>query len=143
MTNQLFDLNGRVAVVTGGASGSAQAIAIGFARYGADVALADINDAGMASTCEQITTLGHKAIAVHCDISKPDDVTALFAKVDETFGRVDILLNAPFWFIRTTPEELPLDDWNKALAICLTGYWLCCKAAGRRMIQAGNGGSIP
>jgi NAD(P)-dependent dehydrogenase (short-subunit alcohol dehydrogenase family) len=142
MTDQLFDLNGRVAVVTGGASGLAQAIAIGFARFGADVAVADINDAGMASTCEQIATLKHKAIAVHCDISKPEDVTALFAKVDETFGRVDILLNAPFWFNRTTPEELPLDDWNKALAICLTGYWLCCQAAGRHMIQAGNGGSI-
>lgn len=142
MTEQLFDLSGRIAVVTGGASGLAQAIAIGFARYGADVAVADINDAGIKSTCEQITALGRTAMAVHCDVSKPEDVEALFAQVDKSFGRVDIMLNAPYWFNRTKPEELSLDDWNRALAVCLTGYWLCCQSAGRRMIQQGTGGSI-
>ena len=142
MPDQLFDLNKRVAVVTGGASGLAQAIAIGFARYGADVGVADINDEGTRATCDQITALGRKAVAVHCDVSKPEDVTALFATVDQAFGRVDILLNAPYWFHRTAPEDQPLDDWNNALAICLTGYWLCCQAAGQRMIRSGNGGSI-
>lgn len=142
MDDRIFDLGGRVAVVVGGASGLGQAIALGFARHGADVAVADINDAGAASTCEQVAALGRRSMAAHCDVSKPDDVAAFFARVDETFGRVDILLNAPFWFARTKPEDLALDDWNKALAVCLTGYWLCCQAAGRRMIQSGAGGSI-
>ncbi len=142
MHDPLFDLSGRVAVVTGGASGLAQAIAIGFARFGADVVVADINDAGVTDTCMQITALGREALAVHCDVSDAGEVAALFERVDETFGRVDILLNAPFWFARTAPEDLALADWNKTLAISLTGYWLCSQAAGRRMIQRGNGGCI-
>jgi len=142
MPDHLFDLTGRTAVVTGAASGLAQAVAIGFARYGADVAVADINDSGLASTLEQIQALGRKGIAVHCDISKQEDVEALFKQVDDTFGRVDILLNGPFWFARVKPEALTLDDWNKALAVSLTGYWLCTQEAGKRMIAQGSGGSI-
>lgn len=142
MPNHLFDLTGKIAVVTGAASGLGQAIAIGFARYGADVALADINDEGMALTVEQITALGRKAIAVHCDISVPEEVDNLFARVDQTFGRVDILVNDPFTFARVKPEDMTLEDWNRALAVNVTGYFLCAQAAGRRMIKQGTGGSI-
>jgi NAD(P)-dependent dehydrogenase (short-subunit alcohol dehydrogenase family) len=142
MPDHLFDLSGRVAVVTGAASGLGQAIAIAFARQGADIAAADINDAGMANTVEQIATLGRKAIAVHCDISDPQAVDHLFEKVDETFGRVNILVNDPFTFRRVKPEELSLEDWNRALAVNITGYFLCAMAAGKRMIKRGTGGSI-
>jgi NAD(P)-dependent dehydrogenase (short-subunit alcohol dehydrogenase family) len=142
MPDNLFDLSGRVAVITGAASGLGQAIAIGFARHGSDIAAADINDAGMATTVEQITALGRKAIAVHCDISNPQDVDHLFEQVDETFGRVNILLNDPFTFRRVKPEELSLEDWNRALAVNITGYFLCAMAAGKRMMKQGTGGSI-
>lgn len=142
MQNQLFDLTGKVAVVTGGASGIAQAIALGFAGQGADVAVADINDVGVAETCAQITALGRKAMPAHCDISKPEQVADLFAKVDETFGRVDILLNAPYIGAKKKPEDLALEDWNRVLTVCLTGYFLCSQAAGRRLIAQGSGGSI-
>lgn len=142
MVESLFDLSGRIAVVVGGGSGIAQAVALGFARYGADVAVADINDAGVAETCAQITGMGRRALPAHCDVSKPEEVAALFEKVDETFGRVDILLNAPYIGAKRKPEDLPLEDWNRVLTVCLTGYFLCSQAAGRRMIQQGAGGSI-
>jgi NAD(P)-dependent dehydrogenase (short-subunit alcohol dehydrogenase family) len=55
---------------------------------------------------------------------------------------VDILLNGPYAFTRVTPETLTLEDWNRAIAVCLTGFFMCSQAAGRRMIQQGTGGSI-
>ena len=142
MPDKLFDLSGRVAVVSGAASGLSQAIAVGFAQFGADVAVADINEAGLKTTVEQITALGRKTIAVRCDISQQDDVNNLFETVDKTFGHVDILLNGPFAFTRAKPEDLTLEDWNRALAVCLTGFFMCSQAAGKRMIKQGTGGSI-
>src|SRR5260221_10723832 len=93
MPDNLFDLTGRIAVVTGAASGLGQAMAIGLARQGADIVLADINEAGLTGTATQITALGRKFISVRCDISQLADVDALFSQVDRTFGQVNILIN--------------------------------------------------
>ncbi len=142
MPDNLFDLSGRVAVVTGAASGLGQAIAIGLARYGADIALADVNDGGMAVTERLVTELGRKVAAIHCDISQQADVDHLFEEIDRTFGRVDILINDPFIMIRQRPENMTLDEWNRVMSVNLTGYFLCAQAAGRRMIAQGTGGSI-
>ena len=105
MVDPLFDLSGRIAVVTGAASGLAQAIAIGFAERGVDLVVADINDAGLQETVARIQALGRKAVPVVCDVSEPSQVDHLFNMLDEEFGRVDILLNAPFTFARVKPEE--------------------------------------
>ena len=96
----------------------------------------------MAETVRQIGALGRRAVAVHCDISQSADIDALFAEVDRSFGRVDILVNDPFVIARYRPEDLSLDDWNRVLSVNLTGYFLCAQAAGRRMIAQGQGGSI-
>ena len=140
--SKLFDLTGRVAVVTGAASGLGQAMAIGLARQGAEIACVDINDDGLAETIQQIAALPRRAIAVHCDISQPEQVDHLFAEVDRVFGRVDVLINDPYTSARAKPEDLSLADWNRVIAVNLTGYFLCAQAAARRMIQQGWGGSI-
>jgi NAD(P)-dependent dehydrogenase (short-subunit alcohol dehydrogenase family) len=142
LPKNLFDLTGRIAVITGAASGIAQAIAVGFAEAGVDAVIADINDSGLAETAELIRAAGRRAVPVHCDTSDAAQVEALFQTVDREFGRVDILVNAPFTFARVKPEELSLDDWNKAIAVCLTGFFTCAQQAGRRMIAQGTGGSI-
>lgn len=142
MADSLFDLTGRVAVVLGAASGLAQAIALGFAERGVDLVVADINDAGLASTVAQAEGFGRRAVPVHCDVSDAAQVTQLFQRLDQEFGRVDILLNAPFYFDRVAPETMTLEQWNKALSVCLTGYFLCAQEAGRRMIANGKGGNI-
>jgi len=131
-----------VAVVTGAASGLGQAMAIGLARFGANIACADVNDDGLAETAGQIAALARQAIAVHCDISQPEQVEHLFAEVDRVFGRVDVLINDPYVGARAKPEDLSLDDWNRVIGVNLTGYFLCAQAAARRMIQQGWGGSI-
>jgi NAD(P)-dependent dehydrogenase (short-subunit alcohol dehydrogenase family) len=142
MAEPSFDLTGRVAVVVGAASGIAQAIAIGFAERGVDLVVADINDDGLADTVRQIEALGRRAVPVHCDVSDAAQVTRLFEAFDAAFPRIDILVNAPFAFARVKPETMTLEQWNHALAVCLTGYWLCAQEAGRRMIAQGGGSII-
>ncbi|MEO8395612.1 MAG: SDR family NAD(P)-dependent oxidoreductase, partial [Chloroflexota bacterium] len=77
MSDLLFDLSGRIAVVIGAASGLAQAIALGFAERGVDLVLADINDTGLADTVAQVEALGRRAVPVHCDVSDQAQVTQL------------------------------------------------------------------
>lgn len=139
----LFDLTGRVAVVTGAASGLGGAIARGLAARGASILAADINAAGCSETADAIATAGGTAEARRCDVSDETSVTELFAACDASFGRVDILVNDAFTPVeRAMPQDFPLDAWQRSLAVNLTGYFLCAREAGRRMIAQGRGGSI-
>lgn len=139
---EMFRLPEKVALVTGAASGLSQAIAVGFAAAGADLVVADINAEGLQDTAKRIRATGRRAEIAVCDISDAAAVEELFKRADEAYGRVDILLNGPFAFNRVKPEEMKLEDWNAAIGVCLTGFFLCAQAAGRRMIQHGTGGSI-
>ena len=145
MAKNHFDLTGKVAVVTGaGANGGiGHAIAVGFARNGADVAVSDIDDDGVMQTGEEIEALGRRVLVRHCDVSSPDDVQALFEAVDERFGRVDILVNVPYASPeRARPHDLSLWAWEKTLAVSLTGYHLCAQQAIRRMREQDEGGCL-
>jgi NAD(P)-dependent dehydrogenase (short-subunit alcohol dehydrogenase family) len=144
MYNHLFDMTAKVAVVTGGGAngGLGHVIALAFAGYGAQVVVADIDDDGARKTAEEITEAGGKAIAVHCDVSSPEQIENLFLQTDVAFRRVDVLVNVPFWFPRQRPHKLDLEGWNRTLAICLTSYFLCSKQAIIRMLNQGTGGAI-
>ncbi len=145
MPQNLFDLTGRVAIVTGaGANGGlGHALAVGLAQHGADVVVSDIDDAGAETTKNEVQELGRKSIAVHCDVSKPDDVEEMFAALDREFGKIDILINnAGILPSRVHPAELALEHWQQTIAVSLTGTFLCSQQAIRRMIKQGSGGSI-
>jgi NAD(P)-dependent dehydrogenase (short-subunit alcohol dehydrogenase family) len=144
MNGNLFDMTGKVAVVTGGGAngGLGHTIAVAFAQFGATIVVADIDDEGARRTVEDVKQAGRQAIAVHCDVSKSEEVEHLFAETDTAFGKVDILVNIPFWFPRKRPHEMDLEGWNRTLAICLTGYFLCAQQAIRRMLKQGTGGAI-
>lgn len=145
MSENMFDLTGKVAVVTGGSAngGIGHALAVGFAKHGADIAVADIDFEGAKVTGQEVKALGRKAVVVHCDISKPGEVEALFASADREFGQVDILVNVPFAFPeRVQPHELSLEGWDKTLAVSLNGYFYCARQAIRRMLTQQTGGSI-
>ncbi len=145
MTSGLFSLAGRAAVVTGaGANGGiGHAIAVGYARAGADLVICDIDAEGLARTAEELTAFGGLAAAELCDISKADEIEKLFAKADEVLGGVDILVNVPFTFPRrAAPHEVALDDWERMFAVNVTGYFLCIRAALQRMLARGQGGAI-
>jgi NAD(P)-dependent dehydrogenase (short-subunit alcohol dehydrogenase family) len=139
----LFDLSGRVAVVTGAASGLGHEIAAGLASYGATVVGGDINEAGLEATIQRIRSAGGTAIGVRCDVSDEASVEAMFARADAEYGHVDILVNDAFTpLTRLVPEAYELDVWERSIRVNLTGYFLCARAAGRRMIERGQGGSI-
>jgi len=138
----VFRLDDRVAVVTGAASGIGREIALTFARAGARVACLDIDVAACGRTAGDVAALGGASLAVECDISRPEAVEAAFARVDERFGRVEVLVNDAFVPSHTRPQELELDEWSRVLDVNVTGCLLCSQAAGRRMIEQRAGGSI-
>src|SRR5260370_26462931 len=119
-----------------------RAMALDRAEAGADLMLADINSAGVAKTAEQITRLGRRAISLSCDVSKPDQIKAMFAQLDRNFGRVDFLGNVAGEAIRARPEEIALDDVEFTWPNLVVGRFCCCQEAGRRMLAAGRGSIV-
>jgi len=138
----LFDLSGRVAVITGGGSGLGRAIAIGYAQAGVTVVLADVDDAGMAETLTMIGAQGHTAHADHLDVTSRAEVQNLADSVVERFGRVDILVNSAGSAFRSPAEDFPEDKLDFILDLNLKGTYLCCQAFGKKMLAQGKGSII-
>lgn len=138
----LFDLTGRVAVVSGAARGLGRAMATALAEAGADLVLADLNGAGARETAEHLSALGRRAVPVTCDVSAPDQVRALFARLDDEFGRIDFLGNVAGDAVLGRPEEIALDDVERTWRNLVFGRFCCCQEAGRRMLAAGRGSIV-
>jgi NAD(P)-dependent dehydrogenase (short-subunit alcohol dehydrogenase family) len=139
----LFTLTGQTAVVTGGGGALGRAICSGLAGVGASVVVVDIRQDAASAAADEIVSRGGRAIGVAADLGSPDEVDRVFTITDDTFGPVRLLVNAISGSIdRSTPEDFPLADWNTMISANLTSYFLCSQAAARRMIPAGNGGSI-
>lgn len=134
-------LAGRVALVTGAASGIGRAIAVGVARAGAAVVCADVADESLATTVAAIEAAAGAAIAVVADVSKKSDVKAAVAAGEHKFGRLDGVVACAAIHPRTEPGEIDLDSWQRVMAVNLTGTYLTCRCAVDAMRRAG-GGSI-
>jgi 3-hydroxybutyrate dehydrogenase len=135
-------LEDKTAVVTGAATGIGKAIAEGFAREGARVAIADLNLPGAESVANEIRSRKETAIAVQMDVSGEKSVEAAFASVIKEFGSVDILLsNAGIQIIHPI-VDFSFPDWQKMIAVHLHGAFLTTRAAMRSMIANGRGGCI-
>ena len=136
-------LKDKAAIVTGAASGIGQAIAIAFAREGASVAVDYVgSESSTAQTMQAIRDAGAKAIAIAADISSLTDVTSLIAKTVEAFGRLDILVNNAGIEKKFPFTDYPYAEWQKVIAVNLTGPFLCAQAAAKQMILQGAGGRI-
>ena len=136
-------LKGKVAIVTGAATGIGQAIAMAFAREGASVTVDYIgSESSTAQTMKAIQDAGSKGIAVAADISSSADVANLISKTVEAFGRLDILVNNAGIERKVPFVDYPLNEWQKIIAVNLTGPFLCAQAAAKQMIRQGGGGRI-
>ena len=143
MANGLFDLSGRVALVSGAASGMGRAMSLALAEHGADLMLADLDAEGLARTAEDITRLGRRAVCVTCDVSDPEAIEALFARLDHDFGRIDFLGNvAGGEPVIEPPETLAIERLNASLQSLVIGRFAMCQQAGRRMLKAGSGSIV-
>ena len=136
---ELFRLDGKVAIVTGGSRGLGFWMAAALAEAGANVVLC----ARKLEPCEEaaraIREIGVRSLAVGCDVTDPDAVKTLVEKAVSEFGRVDILINNAGFIWEEPPEKVSLETWNKTLAINATGTFLCSQEAGKQMIKQGWG----
>jgi len=138
----LFDISGRVAVISGGGSGLGRAIGIGYAQAGATVVFADVNDEGTAESVSAVEAQGHKGYAEHLDVTQRADVEALADDVVKRFGRVDILVNSAGAAFRSPVEDFPEEKLDFILDLNLKGTYLCCQAFGRKMLDQQKGSIV-
>lgn len=137
-----YGLEDRVAVVTGAGSGIGRGVARAFAEEGARVAIIDLDRAGAEETLSLIEAGGGAGLAIECDTTDPAAVTAAQAKITQSFGEVDALVNNAGIVRSGLLEDLSLDDWNRVLSVNLTGYFICSQAFGRPMLARGRGAVV-
>lgn len=138
----IFDLKGRVAVVTGGGSGLGQAIAIGYAQLGVFVVIADINVKGSEATRATIAEQGGRSVVMPLDVTDREQCEAVAGRVKSELGRIDILVNSAGSAHRSPAEDFPEDRFDFIIALNLKGTYLCCQAFGRFMLEQGKGSII-
>ena len=152
-----FRLDGKVAIVTGaGGRGNSigRAYALGLAGAGAAVVVADINAEGAKAVAAEIAETGAEAIGVHVDITDPASAQAMVTAATARFGGVDILVNNAALMAELGHQhiaDVPIEDWNRALNVNLTGALICCQAAipamrargGGRIVNQTSGGAFP
>lgn len=139
LNNDLFSLEGRVAVVSGAAQGLGQATALAVAQHGAHVVLVDRNIKGAETTSRHIQDLGRRTLVVGTDVSDPEAIKELFLRVDAEFGGIDFLGNIAGDGHLAKPEELAIDDLHRVLQNLVVGRFAMCQEAGRRMLARGRG----
>ena len=149
-----FDLSGRVAIVTGGVGLLGAEFCKTLAEAGAAVAVVDLNASASQAVADTLTNSGYQAQAFAVDITKPDSVNAMVENVLSAFGRIDILVNSAALDPKFDPdavkkgitpgafEDYPLEQWNAALNVNLTGMFLITQACVKPMLAQGKKGSI-
>ena len=138
----MTSLDGKVALITGAASGLGKAIAELYAKHGASVAIADINQQAADAVAAQINADGGKALGVAMDVTSEDSVNAGTDKVVEAFGALDILISNAGVQIISPIDQFAFADWKKMLAIHLDGGFLTTKAALQHMYKSDRGGIV-
>jgi NAD(P)-dependent dehydrogenase (short-subunit alcohol dehydrogenase family) len=131
-------LDGKVAVITGAGSGMAKASVKTFVREGAKVVAGDISGAEKDTAAE----VGHDVLAVHCDVTREEDVAAMFKAAEEEYGRVDAALNVAGIAIGGLIQDLDVETYFKETNVDLLGVMLCMKHAFRTFLSQGGGGAI-
>ena len=136
---ELMSLEGRVSVITGGATGLGLQMAHALAEAGSNIVICSRKVENCETAAHDIEKLGVKALAVGCDVTKPDQVEALKDAAMKNFSRVDVLVNNAGRAWVAPPEDMPLERWQQVLDLNITAPFLCSQVLGREMIKAKRG----
>ncbi len=136
---RLFDLAGKVAVVTGGSGGLGRAAAAALAAYGASVVITARRPEALEEAAAEIRREGGEVLPVSCDVTDEESVAAMVRRTLEELGRLDVLLTAAGVARRAPAEELDTGDWDLVMDTNVKGTFLCCREAGKAMIERGVG----
>ncbi|MFC1995849.1 SDR family NAD(P)-dependent oxidoreductase [Chloroflexota bacterium] len=144
MSNSMFSLDGKIAIVTGGKQGIGKAIALAMAQAGADVVVCSrvIEDGKLKAVADEIKGLGRRSLVVQTNITRRADVDNLIQKVIDEFGRVDIMVNNAGVLLRSPFLELSEEVWDKTINTDLKGCYFCCQAVAKRMVEQKSGNII-
>ena len=137
--NQLFDLTGRVAIVTGGNGGLGLGMALGLAGAGSNIVVAARNPDKTAEAVSQVESLGVRAKGVHVDVTRESDIHQMVEETVEAFGRVDILVNNAGVTVRKQPQELTADEWDGVMDVNLRAAFLASREVYPHMQTQGGG----
>lgn len=134
-----MNLEGRVAVVTGGATGLGLQMATGLAEAGSNIVVCSRKLDNCEAAARQLEKLGVQTLAVACDATKPNEVEAMKDATLKKFGRIDVLINNAGRAWAAPPEDTPLERWQQVFDLNITAPFLCAQALGREMIKAKRG----
>ena len=137
--SDLFDLSGKVAVVTGASRGLGQSMARALAGAGADLVLTSRDASTLASFIEELAALGRKALAVQVDVTREADIAHMVDAAIEAYGQIDILVNNAGVNIRKPSLDVTWEDWDTVVNTNLKGSYFCAQAVGREMIKRRTG----
>ena len=141
--NHLFDLKGKVAIVTGASGALGKAISLGLAANGVDIVATSIEKEALQDLAQEIrTSTGQKALPVFCDVTDPDSVEQLVSRAVDEFGKIDILFTGAGIAHREPLIEMEIQDWQKVMDVNVLGTLTCCRAVAKEMIARGEGGNI-
>lgn len=136
-------LQGKVAIITGGASGIGEAVGRIYAKNGCKIALADVNAERLKMVADDIRSTGAEVIDMVVDVASEDEVIGLFKAVTDKWGKLDLLVNSAGRDSLSPPvSEVTLEEWNLIIGTNLTGTFLCCREAFRIMEKQASGGRI-
>jgi NAD(P)-dependent dehydrogenase (short-subunit alcohol dehydrogenase family) len=139
---QLFDLSGRVALVTGAGSGLGAVFAEALAEAGASVVCVGRRLERVQETAHRLSEIGCQSLAISADVTDEAAVATMIDQTVESFGKLDVLVNNAGTAVVGPPETISLADWQRVVDVNLTGVFLCAREAAKAMIAAGTGGRI-
>jgi len=139
---ELFDLTGKVAVVTGGSRGLGKEIAIGLGEAGAKVAVTARREKWLTPASEEITGLGIECLTIEGDVSDPESVKAIVAETLGKWGKIDILVNNAGITWGAPPDQMPLDKWDSVMNVNARGTFICCQQVFPVMVKQGGGNIV-